>query len=112
MISPAEFDQRHGKNAFGRLRLLLADPQHTYQTIGKRFGLTRHRVAQLALGLGIDVQERRRKRGAARQPVLRNEGYPAQVAAVIAKIRLTARLSRTLHVKNIPTTCTGCLKKG
>ena len=87
MTSPAEFDRRHGKNAFSRLRSLLDDPQNSYTMIGNKLGLTRQRVSQLAKELGIDTEERRRRRVQPTSPRVFEQGYSAVVAAIIRRIK-------------------------
>ena len=48
MTSPAVFDRIHGRNAFSGLRTLLKNPELSYRDIGKKLGLTKQRISQLA----------------------------------------------------------------
>jgi hypothetical protein len=56
------FDRHHGKGAFTRLCSMVGDPALRYRSIGRRFGITRQRVAQIAAEMGVDGRERQRQR--------------------------------------------------
>ena len=80
-------DRTHGKEAFGRLRSMLADPAFVYQHIVSEFGVTRQYIAQLAKGLSVDGRARRRQRALCREPRVINKEYPPDLRAVVDKIR-------------------------
>jgi hypothetical protein len=65
---------------------LLIDSQHTYEAIGRRFGVSKQRIGQLALIMGIDGRQRERQRISRRRTSSRN-GYSADVLAVIRAIK-------------------------
>ena len=87
MSADHSFDLIHGRGAFRRLRLRLADPSFTYQQIGSEFGLTRQRIAQIADELGINARRRVRERVLRREPSVIKKDYPPDVLAVIGEIR-------------------------
>src|SRR5687767_4466468 len=86
MISPADFDQQHGKNSFSCLRTLLKNSELSYRDIGKKLGLTKQRIAQLAKQMGLAGAKRISKRLTA-LPAVVDKNYPATVAAVIRKLK-------------------------
>ena len=85
MTSPAVFDRIHGRNAFSGLRTLLKNPELSYRDIGKKLGLTKQRISQLAQQMGIDAAERISKRLTV--PKVVDKDYPANVSAVIRKLK-------------------------
>ena len=86
MTSPAVFDRIHGRNAFSGLRTLLQNPELSYREIGKKLGLTKQPIAQLAKQMGLDVA-RRMHRQLTALPQVVDKDYPANVAAVIRKLK-------------------------
>ncbi len=93
MISPADFDQQHGKNSFSRLRTPLKNPELSYRDIGTKLGLTKQQIAQLAKQMGLEAAKRIPKRLIAFREVV-DKDYPVQVAAVIRKINRQASQHR------------------
>jgi hypothetical protein len=87
MANNHSFDRVHGKGAFDQLRSMLDDPGFTYRQIGRKFGLTRQRIAQLAKELGVNAKQRQRKRTLRREPYLITKPYPLGIRDVIYKIR-------------------------
>lgn len=81
------FDDIHGNGAFDRLRSMLDDPRLAYEHIGRKFGLTRQRIAQIAKELGINARKRQRERTLRREPCIIKQEYPPDIRAVIDKIR-------------------------
>src|SRR5688572_13989720 len=93
MISPADFDQQHGKNSFSCLRTPLKNPELSYRDIGTKLGLTKQQIAQLAKQMAREAAKRIPKRLIAFREVV-DKDYPVQVAAVIRKINRQASQHR------------------
>jgi hypothetical protein len=85
--NPADFDRTHGQGSLLRLRSLLSDSRNTYEAIGRRFGLSRQRIGQLARELAIDGQQRERQRNLRRLVFSDGNGYSDGVLAVIRAIK-------------------------
>jgi hypothetical protein len=83
----AYFDHIHGQGSLSRLLSLLIDSQHTYEAIGRRFGVSKQRIGQLALIMGIDGRQRERQRNLRKLTYSRCNGYSADVLAVIRAIK-------------------------
>ena len=66
---------------------MLDDPAFTYQSIAKKLGLTRQRIAQLANDIGVNGRRRQRQRTLRREPRIIAEEYPPSIQAVINKVR-------------------------
>jgi hypothetical protein len=110
MTSAAAFDHLHGQNAFADLLTLLKNPELSYTRIGKKFGLTRQRISQLAHEIGIDANERIRVRELNAAPVIIEKGYSPEIAAVITKIK-RAGLPVRPYLAQQPGTGTNVLRK-
>jgi predicted transcriptional regulator len=66
---------------------MLNDPRFAYEQIGRKFGLTKQRIAKLAEELGINGRQRQHERTLRHGPYVITEEYPPSVRAVIGKIR-------------------------
>jgi hypothetical protein len=83
------FDNIHGKGAFKRLRSMLTDSTLAYQEIGHGFRLSRQRIAQLAVLIGINGRQRQRQRTLTRESrvVKQFDEYPSGIRAIIGKMK-------------------------
>jgi hypothetical protein len=83
------FDNIHGKGAFKRLRSMLTDSTLAYQEIGHRFRLSRQRIAQLAVLIGINGRQRQRQRTLTRESrvIKQFDEYPSGIRAIIGKMK-------------------------
>jgi hypothetical protein len=83
------FNNIHGKGAVTRLRSILADSRLTYQDIGSECGLSRQRIAQLAVLIGINGRQRQRRRTLTREPRIINQfdEYSSGIRAIIGKMK-------------------------
>jgi hypothetical protein len=86
---PRLLDHRDKQEALPGIRSMLADPSLCYQTIGKHFGVTRQRIAQIAAEMGVDGRRRQRERQLrmAAAGLQREADYPANVRVVIQKLK-------------------------
>jgi hypothetical protein len=117
---PGLFDEIHGKGALERLCSMLNDPALSYDSIARRFRISRQRVAQIAAQLGIDGRRRQRQRSL-RTPSFQDNGrYPAEVRAVAHAVerlglktaayrpsrlrdgKLAPTWKRTLRIEGVP----------
>jgi len=81
------FDHVHGEGSLSRLQSLLSDHRMTYEAIGLRFGVSKQRIGQLALIMGIDGRQRERQRHSHGLVLSRRTGYSPDALAVIRAIK-------------------------
>jgi hypothetical protein len=81
------FDRIHGEGAFARLRAMLDEPALNYQSIGRRFRISRQRVGQLAKELRVDGRRRQRQRTQHAVAFYSGRDYAADVQAVVRKLK-------------------------
>jgi hypothetical protein len=88
VVNKRLFDRRYGKEAFARLRSMLADPTVTYERIAKNLGLTKQRIGQLAKDFGVDGRQREYERIVRREPriIKKFKEYPSEIRAVMNKL--------------------------
>jgi len=83
----AYFDRTHGPGSLSRLQSLLSDSHYTYEAIGRRFGVSKQRIGQLAQKFAIDGRQRERQRNLRRLAFSHGVGYSADVLAVIRAVK-------------------------
>lgn len=81
------FDRHHGKGAFTRLCSMVGDSDLHYRSIGRRFGITRQRVAQIAAEMGVDGRRRQRQRALRTLAFQNGSKYPPDIEAVVRKLK-------------------------
>lgn len=74
---------------------MLDDPAQSYDRIGRRFGITRQRVGEIAAQLGIDGKDRQRDRTA--EAFLSNRTKRRYSPAMKAVVRELRRLNMTVE---------------
>jgi hypothetical protein len=84
---PSPFDRIHRKESLTRLRSILADPTLNYRSIGRRFGVTKQRVGQLAAEMGINGRRRQRQRALRTLAFKNGRKYPADIGAIVKRLK-------------------------